>query len=249
VDEGQARIWCLFGRKAGDNTQVRALADELGVGYQDKHIAARPWGLLTHLTLQTTLAGIDLSESSPLVAPWPDLVISAGRRNEPVARWIQKQSGGRTRLVHIGRPWAPLHCYDLIITTPQYFLPELPNTLHNSLPLHRVSAAHLRAEGEHLLPLIDHLPRPRIAVLVGGDSGRFVDDAAQGPAAWPVGQSVGTGRRGFITGARSRPYTHRRWRCHAGTIAGPASLSSLGARPGQPLPGRIGAGRCFCGHG
>ncbi|MFT4613927.1 MAG: mitochondrial fission protein ELM1 [Bacteroidia bacterium] len=174
VGEGQATIWCLLGKKAGDNTQVRALAEALAVGYQEKHIIARPWELLTHLALKITLAGIDTAQSSALEAPWPDLVISAGRRNEPVARWIQQQSGGRTRLVHIGRPWAPLPSWDLVITTPQYFLPVSPNILHNSLPLHRVSAQHLRGEGEQLLPLIAHLPRPRIAVLMGGDSGRFV---------------------------------------------------------------------------
>jgi mitochondrial fission protein ELM1 len=142
VAEVQITVWCLLGRKAGDNTQVLALADELGWGYREKRILARPWELLTHLGLRVTLAGIDRGKSSPLEPPWPDLVITAGRRNEPVARWIQRQSGGRTALVHIGRPWAPLSAWDLIVTTPQYF--------------------------------VGSLPRPWIAVLLGGDSGRFV---------------------------------------------------------------------------
>ena len=30
--------------------------------------------------------------------PWPELVITAGRRNEPVARWIQREAGGRERV-------------------------------------------------------------------------------------------------------------------------------------------------------
>ncbi len=127
MGEGSITVWCLLGKKAGDNTQVRALAEELGWGYEEKHIAARPWELLCHLGGGVTLAGIDRSRSSALAAPWPDIVLSAGRRNEPVARWIQRQSGGRTRLVHIGRPWAPLSAWDLVITTPQYFLPEQAN--------------------------------------------------------------------------------------------------------------------------
>jgi mitochondrial fission protein ELM1 len=173
-------VWCLLGRKAGDNTQVRALADELGFGYQEKHILARPWELLAHVGHAATLAGIDRRASSPLAPPWPDLVISAGRRNEPVARWIKRQSGGRTRLVHIGRPWAPLAEWDLVVTTPQYFLPEQANILHNTLPLHRLSRADLKAAATALRPRLAGLPRPWIAVLVGGDSGRFVLTEAKG---------------------------------------------------------------------
>lgn len=173
-------VWCLLGKKAGDNTQVRALADELDLGYEEKHILARPWELLPHLALQVTLAGIDQSQSSVLQAPWPDLVISAGRRNEPVARWIKKQSGGKTRLVHIGRPWAPLSTWDLIVTTPQYFLPQQDNIVHNSLPLHRVSAPNLEGAAGQLQPLIADLPRPYVAVLMGGDSGQFVMTVEKG---------------------------------------------------------------------
>jgi uncharacterized protein len=174
VAEGSITVWCLLGRKAGDNTQVRALAEELDCGYVEKHIIARPWELLSHLGDGVTLAGIDQSRSSALAAPWPDLVITAGRRNEPVARWIQRQSGGRTRLVHIGRPWAPLSAWDLVITTPQYFLPQQANIVHNSLPLHRVSADDLTSAGEQLRAQLAGLPRPWVAVLIGGDSGRFV---------------------------------------------------------------------------
>ena len=174
MSEGQISVWCLLGRKAGDNTQVLALADELGLGYEQKHILARPWELLAHLGPAVTLAGIDRAQSSVLQPPWPDLVISAGRRNEPVARWIRQQSGGRARLVHIGRPWAPLDDWDLVVTTPQYFLPEQANIRHNTLPLQRMSQAALAEAGDALRTHFADLPRPWIAVLLGGDSGQFV---------------------------------------------------------------------------
>ena len=180
MGEQNVVVWCLLGRKAGDNTQVCALADELGYGFEPKHIMARPWELLTHFGMGPTLAGIDRGASSTLQAPWPDLVISAGRRNEPVARWIKQQSGDRTRLVHIGRPWAALDAWDLVVTTPQYFLPQQDNILHNSLPLHHVSAAEFEGAATKLRERIVTLPRPWIAVLVGGDSGRFVFTPAKG---------------------------------------------------------------------
>ena len=174
MGEVQLTVWCLLGDKAGDNTQVRALAAELGSASVEKLITARPWELLAHLGVGPTLAGIDDSKSSDLQAPWPDLVITAGRRNEPVAQWIRQQSAGFTRLIHIGRPWAPLSDWDLIVTTPQYFLPQQDNILHNSLPLHRVSQEELNNAGMRLRPHLANLPRPWLAVLVGGNSGRFV---------------------------------------------------------------------------
>jgi mitochondrial fission protein ELM1 len=180
VQEGARTLWCLLGKKAGDNTQVRALASELGWPREDKQVTARPWELLVHLGPGATLAGIDRSASSPLAPPWPDLVLTAGRRNEAVAQWIRQQSGGRTRLVHLGRPWADPADWDLVVTTPQYFLPRADNIVHNSLPLHRLDAAQLRAAGETFRPQLAGLPRPWIAVLVGGDSGRFVFTRAKG---------------------------------------------------------------------
>ncbi|HED18676.1 MAG TPA: nucleoside-diphosphate sugar epimerase, partial [Gammaproteobacteria bacterium] len=172
--------WLLTGHKAGDNTQVTALADALGWPYTVKCFRYRPYELLTNRLLGITLAGLDQASSSELSPPWPALVITAGRRNEPVARWIRRQSGGKTRLVHVGRPWAPLDCFDLIVTTPQYFLPDRHNILKNSLPLHGVTNECLDKAAAVWEPKLAHLPRPYIAVLIGGDSGPFVYTGEKG---------------------------------------------------------------------
>ena len=174
VQYGQApRVWVLTGHKAGDNSQVMALAEALGWPYEAKRLYYKPWELITNRLLGATLAGIDRRASSPLCLPWPELVITAGRRNEPVARWIQRQSP-TTRLVHIGRPWSPLSVFDLIVTTPQYFLPDQPNILHNHLPLHGMNARQLEEAASSWQGRFSKLPRPWIAVLIGGDSGPFV---------------------------------------------------------------------------
>ncbi len=180
MQQNSPTVWCLLGRKAGDNTQVRALAGALGWPFEEKSIQARPWELLVHLGPPATLAGIDPGSSDALVPPWPDLVITAGRRNEPVAHWIRERSGGRCKLVHIGRPWAPLESWDLIVTTPQYFLPRRDNILHNQLPLHALAHEQLHQDGERLLLRLERLQHPWLAVLVGGDSGRFVFTADKG---------------------------------------------------------------------
>lgn len=198
MGENEFTVWCLLGKKAGDNTQVRALAQELGFGSVEKFITARPWELLSHLGPGVTLAGIDRSRSSALEVPWPDIVISAGRRNEPVARWIHRQSTGSARLVHIGRPWAPLEVWDLVVTTPQYFLPRQANILHNSLPLHRVSGDDLQSAAAQLQPQLAGLPRPWIAVLMGGDSGRFVMTRSKGQLLGRLAQDLATASGGSL---------------------------------------------------
>ena len=170
----QAKLWALLGRKAGDNAQVLALAEAVGLPFEEKHIHARSWEIVPHLLLGPTLAGIDKGASSPLAPPWPDLVISAGRRNEPVAQWIRAQSDGAVRLVHVGRPWAPPSTWDLIVTTPQYFIHDAPNVLQIPLPLRRITRAEVDQAARRIVPRLAHLPRPLTTVLIGGDSGPFV---------------------------------------------------------------------------
>ena len=179
-DASRPVTWVLTGYKAGDNAQVLALADALGWRYDVKRFNYRKTELLTNRLLAVTLAGIDKTSSSALSPPWPDLIITAGRRNEPVARWIRKQAGGRTRLVHVGRPWAPLDVFDLIITTPQYFLPDRQNVLKNYLPLHGVMSGRLNEAADAWRQRLAHLPRPCTAVLIGGDSGPFVFTGEKG---------------------------------------------------------------------
>ena len=173
-------IWVLTGYKAGDNAQVLALADALGWPYEVKRMQYRRTELLTNRLLGVTLAGIDKRSSSELSPPWPDLVITAGRRNEPVARWIRKRSDDRTRLVHVGRPWAPLAVFDLIVTTPQYFLPNRHNVWKNDLPLHGVTTGRLSEAADNWRREFSHLPRPYTVVLIGGDSGPFVFSPEKG---------------------------------------------------------------------
>ncbi len=174
ADSEAPKVWLLMGHKAGDNTQVLALAEALGWPFEIKRFVYRKYELVTNLVLGCTLAGVVSEASSTLEPPWPDLVISAGRRNEPVARWIRRKADKPVRLVHMGRPWAALRRFDLIVTTPQYQLPDSPNLVRNMLPLHRVTQARLAAESERWTPEFAHLPRPWIAVLLGGDSGPFV---------------------------------------------------------------------------
>jgi len=166
-------IWLIDAYRAGERGQVRALVEALGWPCETKVLEYRKSVFLPHVLGQSTLRGITPESAAQLRAPWPDLVISCGVRNEPVCRWIREQSGDRTRYVHVGRPWAALDSFDLVITTPQYRVPRRDNVVNNMLTLHGVTPQSLEAARMEWAPAFAHLPRPRIAVIAGGNSGPF----------------------------------------------------------------------------
>lgn len=182
-----ARVWVLASPRAGEQTQLLALADALALPYEVKRVVHRRLGVLPGLLGHEGLAGVDLERSDDLSGPWPDLVLLAHHGNEAVARWVKKQSGGRTRIVLLGRPWLPARRFDLVVTTPQYGLAAGENVLQNALPLHPVSHERLALAASVWRPRVAHLPGPYLTVLVGGSSGPYVFDEA---AAVRLGREV-----------------------------------------------------------
>lgn len=167
--ERPPRVWVLLGRHAGDNAQLLALAEALGWPYQTRQLVFKGRPILPTWLQGASRWRLDRRRSDALAPPWPELVLACGRRSVPIARWLRRQSGGRARLVHLGRPRAPLAAFDLVITTPQYQLPARPNVLPNVLPLNR--ALRPDATVERWRQRLAGLPRPWIAVLIGGHSG------------------------------------------------------------------------------
>jgi mitochondrial fission protein ELM1 len=185
-----------------------ALAGALGCPYEVKRIVHRPGGAVLELLGGEHLLGVDTEQSDALTGPWPDMVLLAHQSNETVARWIRRQSGGKTRLVLLGRPWAPVETFDLVVTTPQYQLSDAANVLHNLLPLHGVTSGRLAEAAERWAPRLTHLPRPFVTVLVGGSSGPYVFDEAAaerlGREASALARSLG-GSLLVSTSARTKP--------------------------------------------
>jgi hypothetical protein len=169
-------VWVLLGKGVGGNGQMRCLAEALGWPYEPKQLVHNRLERCPNLVLGASRLSVDRRRSAPLVPPWPDLVIAASRRSAPVARWIKRQSGGRARLVHLMHAQAPLEHFDLVITMPQYRLPARPNVLAAAGPLIRLDHGRLAAARESWAPRFQHLPPPRTALLVGGNSSSYVLD-------------------------------------------------------------------------
>ena len=167
----QPLVWVISAYRAGEQSQMLALAEALGWAFVLKNVRYRTRGRPFELFRCTGLQGLAPESAATLVPPWPDVVIGAGMRNEPVCRWVRDASGGQARLVHVGRPWADPHAFDLVVTTPQYRIPDAPQVLQNALTMHRVTHGHMEAALARHKAALETLPSPRIAVMVGGSSG------------------------------------------------------------------------------
>ena len=159
------RYWTLLGQKAGDNRQLETLgaAATARFGWEGtaKALAFNGRDLWLQLTRQASLAAVQAPFRAALTPPWPDLVLTAGRRNEPVARWIRRASGGRSKIVHLGRPWTHPRQLDLTLTTAQYALdPTLGSVVCLPTPL-----------GAPTGPTAPLAPRHHGLLLLGGPSG------------------------------------------------------------------------------
>jgi mitochondrial fission protein ELM1 len=167
-DPGSPRVWALVARDAPDQAQVIRLAEALGWPCETKQLAYNARGRLPNALTGASLASLDRTRSSPLEGPWPDLVIAAGRRSVPVARWIRAQSGGRTRLVQLGRPDAAFDLFDLIVTTPQHRLPIRDNVLHVTAPLSAMVPEDRGELARRWQERLAGLPAPYTALFLGG---------------------------------------------------------------------------------
>lgn len=169
--------WVIGEGLAGTENQCLGVADALGVKPVIKHLTLRePWK-----TLSPTLGFEQWWSFDPLLMPpWPDLVLAAGRKAIAPARYIRKVSGGQSFVVFFQNPRCDLSHFDLV-TAPAHDGLEGENVLSTLGAPNRITQRALERELDHF-PQLQELARPRVAVLIGGNSKthRFTDDIAKG---------------------------------------------------------------------
>ncbi len=162
----RARIWALLGHRRGDNNQLLALAEGLGMAFETRTLSyrwfARPWMRL----FSVGTGHLTRASKRFLLPPWPDVVIGIGRRSVPVALWIRAMSGGRTKVVRLGHPRAANSNFDLVVTTAQYPVTDGDNVLKLPLAMNRFARPPKPTESERAM--IAPLPRPHRLLSLGG---------------------------------------------------------------------------------
>ena len=140
------------------------IAAALGWPFVDKHVSYGPLAPLRGALLGATVGVLDPAGSDSLVAPWPDVLICSGKRSLPVARWIRRQSGGRTKLIQLGRPGGAFTHYDLIIASPDDRLPIRRNVLQVAGPI--TAGTTMPDPGDAVDGLAANLQRPLTALFL-----------------------------------------------------------------------------------
>ena len=171
-----ARLWLLLAQRRGDNNQVLALGEALGLPFETRTMTYRPLARLILKLFPEDVRHLTPSARRWLKPPWPDLVIGIGLRTVPVARWIRKQSGGRTKLVRLGHPRARNELFDLVVTTPQYPVPPGENVLALPLALNRFRDPPEPTPDERIW--LEARPRPHLLLSLGGPSAMWRLDLA-----------------------------------------------------------------------
>lgn len=177
MKSGYPLVWLLSDDRPGNRNQSLALIEALGWGYEEKSLQFNSLADLPNILLGTSCRGVVLEKSSNLLAPWPDLVIAAGRRTAPVARWIKKRSHGRACLVQLGRKGgAVAEHFDLVVTLRHSNLMPHPQRLEILLPLTRVTSDRLDAARKQWPGLFAGQPEPHIVLVLGGETSRYCLD-------------------------------------------------------------------------
>ncbi len=146
-----ARVWALLGPHRGDNNQILALAEALGLPFEEKSLSYNQLRRIPTGLLGATFASVDADCRKLIEGEPPDLTISTGLRSVPVVRELRRRSGGRTRSVHLGFPRISPRHFDLVVPTPEYPVPDAANVMRIPFALSPHAARRVEQSDRDLL--------------------------------------------------------------------------------------------------
>jgi mitochondrial fission protein ELM1 len=164
--------WWITTGEAGFRTQARGLAEAVAPGAEEKTIGlTAPWSLMPPwpLILKRLDPGKDV-----LTPPWPDMLVSCGRKAGKIALAVKRASGGRTLAVHVQNPLSNLAEFDLVIPMRHDPVTAAANVMPIDLALHDVTPERLAASADAWKEPFALLPRPLTGVLLGGATKRHL---------------------------------------------------------------------------
>ena len=187
------KIWALTDGRAGNEAQALGLAEaiarrrtpETRVAISVRRVAPKAWTARLPAPMWHALGaqegGWPFTAYGPRVRrikpPWPDLAIGAGRRIAPLVAALGKLYGVPT--VQILDPRLPFAGFGLVVV-PEHDRVSGANVVATLGAIGRTTPEVVARAAEPWRDRLAHLPRPRVAVLLGGPSAsaRFGGGAA-----------------------------------------------------------------------
>ncbi len=165
-------IWAVSDGRAGIEAQVVGLANAVArkrpAVVVVKKIAWKSW--IGRLPWWLTLFPRRfLTPETDLAPPWPDIWIAAGRATLPLSIRMKRWSGRKTYVVQVQDPRMPTRLFDLVVP-PKHDRLEGDNVFPITGSPGRVNAERMAGDLKRFEAQLDALPRPRVAVIIGGKS-------------------------------------------------------------------------------
>ncbi len=167
----QPITWILTDGTVGMRIQCLGLAKAAGLTPIVKRV--HPSLLLRALPVLGSLPGVPATAGGdPIAPPWPDVVISCGRRTAGAALAVKRLSGQRAFLAHIQDPRLDPRRFDLLVV-PEHDPTRGPNVVTTLGALNPHDPEILADAARHWEPEAAGMPRPLVAVMVGGSNKRY----------------------------------------------------------------------------
>jgi uncharacterized protein len=168
-----AAPWIISEGLAGLRSQALGLAEAAGLAPEIRELKPGvPWKWIAAKFWPNPLGAV----ADAVRAPLPSLAIGCGGMAGAVLAALRRKS---MRVVQVQNPRMDIGRFDLIIANRHDDLTG-PNVFVTRTALHRVTASRLAAEAEAWRDRFSLYRRPLVAVLLGGNNGRYRLDLASG---------------------------------------------------------------------
>ena len=169
------QCWILSDGTAGMEAQARGLAKAMGLETTVKTIA--PSKLLRMLPRLARLPGMPAETAgNTLGPPYPAIAITCGRRHAGASIALKRLSGNQVHTIHIQDPRISPSFFDTLVV-PEHDPTRGPNVITTTGSLNRINEALLSQEAVAFIAQVQHLPKPRIAVNLGGNTRQYAVDS------------------------------------------------------------------------
>lgn len=173
-------MWGITGGSAGMVAQVKALAAAMGQPVELKTITIKkpyvwlPNSVHAALWKRSIVPGKLAAGSDALVAPWPKLVVSCGRRGALAAMSLRTQTPPHQPLyVNIQDPQMNPKLFDVVIAMAHDKLAG-ENVIATEYALHAITPEKLAQAKAAFAPRFAGFAAPRVAVLLGGSTNKYM---------------------------------------------------------------------------
>ena len=182
--------------------QCLGLAEAMGLTPQVKRVRLRfPWKQLSPALLRIGNRWSLAAGSDPIAPPWPEVLIATGRHSVSSSLVVRAAHPACFR-IQIQDPGIAPSRFDLVVV-PRHDRLRGDNVLVTAGALHRITPAVIEAAARRFAPDFAHLPRPLVAVLVGGDNGAYrMDGEAAARLGGQLAQLADAGAGLIVTPSR-----------------------------------------------